>query len=156
MKKTKRIVPDAPSDRLLDGVAQRAQEHGVTDKLYRGFFAQYAAAHLLGGVVIFAWPGVLGYVVQPAPAPSSAILAGFLSAMVGFGFAPAIFVKDLADRRRFVWACVGACFVNGGGHLYNVATGASPWSLAVLVVVGIGGFLAVLLTLLVRLRPVDA
>ena len=119
----------------------------TTDRLYRSFFAVYAAAHVLGGALIWVWPAALEQILTAPLSRGAATIAGFLSIMVGCGFAAAGAARSDQARRAVVWAAMASNVVNGAGHVFNIITGASPRMLLPMVVVGIGGFAVVLVVL---------
>lgn len=119
----------------------------MTDRLYRAFFVLYAAAHVLGGALIWIWPAVLEQILTEPLSRGAATIAGFLSIMVGCGFAAAGAARSDATRRVMVWAAAASNLVNGAGHVFNIAMGASPTLLLPMVVLGIGGFAVVLVVL---------
>lgn len=121
----------------------------TTSRLYRAFFSLYAAAHVLGGALIWAWPPALEQILTEPLSRGAATIAGFLSIMVGCGFAAAGTARSHEARRAAVWAATVSNAVNGAGHIFNITTGASPSMLLPVVALGIGGF-AVMLVVLER------
>ena len=119
----------------------------TTDALYRSFFRFYAFIHVLGGVLIWIWPALLANILTEPLSRGAATIAGFLSIMVGCGFATTERLQAPEGRRAAVRVTFICNLVNGAGHLLNVATGASPLMLAPGVIGGLGGFAVVLVIL---------
>ena len=82
--------------------------------LYRPFMLFYGGVHVLGGIALWALPGLSGAFLAEPLSASARPLVGFLSILAGLGFGAAAGIEQAAARRVAVLACLLGNLANGG------------------------------------------
>ena len=114
---------------------------------YKIFFLIYGGVHIIAGIVIALWPGVLNIVLSNDINYGASALVGIFAAMAGLGFYGAAFENDLRSKIVFVRLAIGANILNGLGHAVNASRGESPLYMGYVGAFGVAVIIGILIFL---------